>query len=201
MQQLLIRAALLCLFTGPALADASISTLQSATVPLPANSCIPTSQGPGTDAVICSGYAAAFGLPTATLAITDTQVSPDPTGISGTSPLMQGLAAPITPTATGTVYMVVVGSMSNTIAADGATVQIKYGTGAAPSNQGLSHWSSCGKVQQSSSNPTASIIPFTAHCLATGLTLNTAYWVDVTLNAITAGVASIKNVEVVLEER
>ena len=133
MQQLLRRAALLCLLSGPAWADASITALQQATVPLPINSCIPTSQGPGTDAVICSAYANAFGLNTTLPAKTDSKPA-DPTGTNSTTGLMMGLAGAITPAATGTVLITIGGVAGNSTTADGANMQIRTGTGTAPAN-------------------------------------------------------------------
>lgn len=270
MQQLLTRAALLCLLTGPALADASISTLQSATVPLPANSCIPASQGPGTDAVICSGYAAALGLTTSTLARTNSKPS-NPTGTAATTPgVMMGLAGTITPTATGNVLVTIMGVALNSTSADGANMQIRYGTGSAPTNalnaSGVATLSSiatttftvgtvtsggfsvgqtltgtnvaagtvitanisgsgtgstwtvspsqtvasttitgsmgttCGNTISATITGATATQPYAVQCYAAGLTINTAYWIDVSLFAITGGTASLQSNEIISVE-
>ena len=260
-----------------AVADLTISGLQSATVPLPAGSCIPVSQGPGTDAAFCGpNYAAFFGLSTSTLAISDTKPT-DPTGTTNTTTFImmgfgaQGTPTTITPTATGTIVAMGVGVASNSVSGDLANTQFRYGTGTAPANgtfasgvatgstissttftvgtvssggfsvgQTLtgtnvtagtvitanisgtgngSTWTvspsqttasttitgtmgvSCGNAISASALGASGATPNALLCMVTGLTISTAYWYDVSLEAGIGGTASIKNNEVVLEER
>ena len=65
-----------------------------------------------------------------------TQAEPaDPTGTNNATGLMMGLAGAITPLTTGRLLIMLSGTLANATAiADGANVQLRYGTGAAPAN-------------------------------------------------------------------
>ena len=125
----------------------------------------------------------------------------DPSGTTDTTGKMMGLAGSFTPSFSGRVLIMLSGNIASSAAADGAAVQISYGTGAAPSNAGALTGTAVGSIEQiTTANANASKYPFCCVALVTGLTLATAYWVDARLKAITAGTASITSVTIVAVE-
>jgi hypothetical protein len=124
----------------------------------------------------------------------------DPAGIGNTSGLMAGLAGAITPVSTGRICVTISGSLSNDTAAagNGAAVQIRYGTGSAPANAAaLAGTAVGGKVSSVLERATANDLqPFSIQAIVTGLTIGTAYWLDLSLAAIVAGNGLAKNISI-----
>ena len=87
-----------------------------------------------------------------------------------------------------------------TAIADGAKVQLRTGTGAAPTNGAALTGTACGGNVNYIASTTAGKVPFSVTCVVTGLTLGTAVWLDLGLAAITAGTATIENVGISAHE-
>jgi len=131
-----------------------------------------------------------------------------PTGpASISSYTMQGLAASITPAVSGNILITISGEIyggSLTAAGDGINYNIAYGTGTAPTNGAAS----TGTAPNSSTyytNPTTVTstdvsVPFSTTAVVTGLTLNTAYWVDLQAKAQIATGFSLRQVSVSIIE-
>lgn len=121
----------------------------------------------------------------------------DPTGTTDATGKMMGLAGSITPQATTRICLTISGDILNATAiGDGASVQLRYGTGSAPANgDALTGTAVGGKVQYVAST-TAGKSPFSLTSIITGLTATTAYWLDVGVAAITGGAAAIENVTI-----
>lgn len=119
-----------------------------------------------------------------------------PTQTSSTTGVMMGLAASITPTVSGRVKIVVTGNIRNSILASGANVQLRYGTGSAPANAAALTGTVLGSLNKFTAPVAAVKIPFALCFIVTGLTVGTAYWVDVGLAAVTSGNASIADVDI-----
>jgi hypothetical protein len=106
---------------------------------------------------------------------------------------MQGLAGAVTPGSTGNVLITISGTInaaSATTVNNGVAYQISYGTGAAPTNNTSLTGTQIGIVQKYTSAvaPTAVgdvNVPFSVTYLVTGLTLGTAYWIDLAAESIT----------------
>lgn len=132
----------------------------------------------------------------------DTDAAPsNPSGTSSTTGVMMGLGAAYTPTRSGVVYVRIRGGMNNNTAGDGANVKIYCGTGTAPANQAALTGTQKGAASQVDYFPTASKnFPFGVDTVISGLTLNTAYWFDLALAAVTGGTATLTNLEVVIVE-
>ena len=114
---------------------------------------------------------------------------------------MMGLAGAITPSSSGKVHITITGTIANATAiADGAKVQIRYGTGSAPANAATLTGTAVGSLQQYIAATTAETAPFSVTAVVTGLTLSTAYWLDVSLAAITGGTAAITGVSITATE-
>jgi hypothetical protein len=127
---------------------------------------------------------------------TQTNVSA-PTGTTNTTGVMMGLAGAITPGTSGTVLVTICGQMGNTVSGDGCKYQIRYGTGSAPANAAALTGTAVGPQPNPIFFPTPSYTsPFSITAVITGLTPGTAYWIDLTLAAVTGGTASVANVGV-----
>src|SRR6266849_2311806 len=111
-----------------------------------------------------------------------------PTGTTNTTGVMMGLAGAITPAHSGNVLLIVNGTTS-----DGASLQIRYGTGAAPTNGAALTGTTVGN-NIADNNPVTNKIPFSVQAVVSGLAVGTAYWVDVGLAAVTGGTASLATV-------
>ena len=126
------------------------------------------------------------------------------TGTTSTTSVMMGLAAAITPNAvvgTGNLLINVCGDCFNATAiADGGTITIRYGTGTAPANAAALTGTAVGGAVVFNQATTAEKHPFALNAVVTGLTLGTAYWIDVSLAALTGGTATIENVSVSIIE-
>jgi hypothetical protein len=120
---------------------------------------------------------------------------------------MQGLAGTITPNRSGTVLLTISGTAtgSTVTAGDGLEWQLSYGTGAAPANAGAVTGTQVGAVQENT-NPAAVTAadvhtPFSITAVITGLTLGTAYWLDLAAKSIaTASSGALANVSVTAVE-
>jgi hypothetical protein len=127
----------------------------------------------------------------------------DPAGNSTTSsPLMMGLGltgASITPTSSGRLHFVVVGTVSSTSNNGACTVRLVYGTGTAPANQAASTGNNLGASKATNNQLIAEIIPYSVEGWISGLTVGTAVWFDVSLGR-GLGTCSIKQNDVYAEE-
>jgi hypothetical protein len=135
---------------------------------------------------------------------TDQKAVAAPVAPSSTSAyFMQGLAGSITPVRSGKVLLTISGTViaSTVTAGDGIEHQLSYGTGAAPANAAALAGTQVGTVQ-SYTNPaivTAAdvAVPFSTSAVITGLTLNTAYWLDLAAKSLaTASSGGLSNVSV-----
>ena len=117
-----------------------------------------------------------------------------------------GLAGSITPTRTGIILIVITGDLANNTGDDGAQVQIRTGTGTAPANAAaLTGTTRGGLVKMNNLNSGGSSVtnrcPFACSAVITGLALNTAIWIDISLAAITGGTANARDISIsVLEQ-
>jgi hypothetical protein len=90
---------------------------------------------------------------------------------------MAGLAGAITPGTTGTIAISVSGDFTNTY---GIAVQIRYGTGAAPSNGAAATGTAVGNRIVPVLNLAGATGTFSIpNVIVTGLTPATAYWLDI----------------------
>ncbi|MGB7910888.1 MAG: hypothetical protein WCF59_01550 [Desulfobaccales bacterium] len=135
---------------------------------------------------------AASDIPTAAYAQkTGTTSSTAPASTSAYK--MQGLAGSITPTRSGKALITSYGTIiapAGTTVDNGILYQISYGTGSAPSNAATLTGTQIGVVQEWT-NPVALSaagdlhVPFSISAVVTGLTLNTAYWIDLAAESVT----------------
>ena len=117
----------------------------------------------------------------------------NPAGTSSLSGVHMGLGSTITftPVKSGKVMLMITGSIANNTASDGAKVQARFGTGAAPANGAAPTGTASGNQPTLTVADAAGKIPFCVCVILSGLTLGTAYWFDLLLTAITAGTATI----------
>jgi hypothetical protein len=126
------------------------------------------------------------------LPVTST-VPANPAATTSLTLVQAGLARTITPTFTGRVLILVAGDWVNNTASDGANVQITYGTGGAPVNGAAQTGTLAGALLNLANNAnTANLrVPFVVAAIVTGLTLATAYWLDLAFDAVTGGSVSL----------
>lgn len=123
-----------------------------------------------------------------------------PTGTTSTSQAMMGLAGSITPVVSGNVTITVTGDVTSSVLGNGATMQLYTGTSTAPMNGAAVTGTSRGSIKNFVDATATGRVPFTLCWLITGLTLSTAYWIDVALAAVTGGTATIYDVDIVAVE-
>jgi hypothetical protein len=120
-----------------------------------------------------------------------------PTGTASTTPVMLGLAAQLTPTYSGQMYVLVMFSQTSSVATDGGAVQCAWGTGAPPSNGGAPVGNLIGSLRTFTSGTTT---PTVEHGLCGGFvtvpTNNGPIWVDVQFKAVTGGTYTLTVVDV-----
>jgi len=124
-----------------------------------------------------------------------------PTGTASTSYVMMGLGATaaITPTNSGRLSITAWGNIGNNTANNGAKARLVYGTGTAPVNGAAQTGSgACANTPNVAFDSTANnqSAPFSMTCIVSGLTPATAYWIDLSVAAITAGTATVTGVSV-----
>ena len=117
---------------------------------------------------------------------------------------MMGLSASITPVLSGKIMIIISGDMDNSSGDDGAQVQMRTGTGTPPLNgAALTGTTQGGLVKMSvvaSVGTVVTRVPFSLNAIVTGLTLNTAVWIDISLAAIGAGNARVRDISISVVE-
>jgi hypothetical protein len=177
------------------MATESLSTFPDATLPpaLAANY-IYAAQG-GVDVKITPNQIGIYNG----AVLTGTPSNPTGTAATGAA-VMMGLAQLFTPGYSTRVKIEIVGMMANSTINDGATVQIRFGTGTAPTNAAALTGTAAGAAQSFSSLIAASKTGFCLSAIVTGLTIATQYWIDASLVALVGGTATITNLTVVVHE-
>lgn len=125
-----------------------------------------------------------------------TATSAAPTGTTSATSVMMGIAASITPTASTRLCITVSGQMANNTINDGVTVDLRYGTGSAPTNGAAVTGTLVGIAQTNTVKTAAQVSGFAITGVATGLTVGTAYWIDVSVKAVTGGTATVTGVTI-----
>lgn len=129
-----------------------------------------------------------------------TQALPsNPTQTLSAAGVMMGLAGAITPTSTGNVVFIVTGII-NSGATGNPTCQLRYGTGTAPTNGAANTGTPVGTVAKEAGIATGSV-PFTCTWYASSLTVNTAYWYDLSLVSDGTSNASVTSITMRAEEK
>ncbi len=118
----------------------------------------------------------------------------DPTSTSSTSGVMMGIAGSITPTISGKVMIVISGDLKNGTNNGNTTVQLRYGTGTAPTNGNALTGTALGGQVNMTAAATNQRVPFSCNAIVT-LTVGTAYWIDLALKAV-SGSAFTQNLSV-----
>jgi hypothetical protein len=121
----------------------------------------------------------------------------NPTGNVSTSEVHMGLGAnfSITPTNSGRVFVIISGMVLNSTAAgNGVNVRGRYNTGTAPINGATASGNALGAIQHFVASTTAGQQGFCIHGIVS-LTVGVAWWFDLSIQAVTAGGATVKDVQ------
>ena len=116
-----------------------------------------------------------------------------------------GLTNSFTPHYDGVALITITGAANDNTISAGGRFSIQYGTGAAPANAATFTGSTCGNTMITGNGSLASnvanVIPFTITCVATGLALNTGYWIDLAYSVTAASTLTLTNVGVTAVEQ
>jgi hypothetical protein len=121
------------------------------------------------------------------------------TGTTDTTGVMMGLAGSITPTRSGKVAIMASFEMLNT--ADDPVAGLRYGTGSAPANGDALIGTAASALIRATFADANEVIPASCVAYVTGLTLNTAYWLDLSLQSIAGGSVSVQSVTLIAVEQ
>ena len=163
--------------------------------------CFPQDYGTVAAGTVISNEAGYAGCPVPNT-YTSAQASPgNPTGTTSTAAaVMMGLAGSVTPKASGKVLIEISGNVTNNTINDGATVQISYGTGTAPTNAAALTGTQAGNIARFTAAAAAQKVPFSCQVIVSGLTVGTAYWLDVAVAAVTGGTATVTDISITAYE-
>lgn len=131
-----------------------------------------------------------------------TSTSAAPTGTTSATAVMMGLggSAAITTKTSTRILITACFQAANSTINDGITCDLRYGTGTAPVNGAAVTGTLVGIAQTRTSLVAADRGGMTLTGIVTGLTVGTAYWIDVSALAVTAGTASITGVTITAHE-
>lgn len=121
----------------------------------------------------------------------------NPTGNVSTSEVHMGLGAnfSITPSKSGLVFAIISGMVLNSTAAgNGVDVRGRFNTGTAPINGATASGNALGAIQHFVASTTAGQQGFCIHGIVS-LTVGVAWWFDLSIKAVTAGGATVKDVQ------
>lgn len=117
-----------------------------------------------------------------------------PTGTGSGSAVMMGLGCSITPSYSSRFRVIVNGNQSNSIAGAASFVQIRYGTGTAPTNGAAATGTALGTVSAYNSPSAAYAAPFAPGGIVTGATPGVTYWFDLSVFQFGGGIATTASV-------
>jgi hypothetical protein len=118
-----------------------------------------------------------------------------PAGTAGAYPgIMMGLPGTITPSASGKMLFSLTATGSDTSANVGGQVNLRYGTGTKPVIGQVAQGTAPGALVSYTVPTAGGSVPVSVSAIVTGMTIGTAYWLDVSLNATGGvGTASLLN--------
>jgi hypothetical protein len=100
-----------------------------------------------------------------------------------TTAIMMGLPGTITPSYSGRIFVMASGAWYNNTGGWGGQLVLLYGTGIKPANGDTAVGSAFGSSALHSNMDTNVVTPWSVCGITTGLTIGTAYWLDVALKA------------------
>ena len=126
----------------------------------------------------------------------------DPVTTTSTVGVMMGLAGTFTPSGTGNIMIIITGDMNTTGSGNGGQVQIRTGTGTAPTHSAALTGTARGSLIKYNNGGSQGIVsvPFTCNSIVSGLIPGTSYWIDISLAAITGGTARVRNITISIIE-
>ena len=131
-----------------------------------------------------------------------TMAPANPAAITGATAaaVMLGLGGSFVPNAGGNMLLMITGDIVVSAIGSGATLQIAYGTGAAPANNAALTGTLAAKALNFVTSTVAGRGPFNLMAYVTGLTPAVAYWLDLAVQNLTGGTATIANVNLTAVE-
>lgn len=118
----------------------------------------------------------------------------NPTGTTSTTDFMMGAALAYTPTGSGNILINGFGYIDFSAPDQIGRIQIRYGTGTAPSNGDALTGAAVGGLINIRATSWGGPFAWSLNPIAAGLAVGTAYWFDVSLSSTEATICTIKNV-------
>jgi hypothetical protein len=106
----------------------------------------------------------------------------------------QATPCTITPQGSTRIFVIFTGNVRNTANNAGANIILRYGTGTAPINGAAQTGTQASGPLGFTAAAPGQQVPFAAQSLIGSLTIGTTYWIDLSLNVVTGGTASITQV-------
>jgi hypothetical protein len=128
------------------------------------------------------------------------QNNANPTGTSSVTAVMMGLNLQIFTQLSRTVLILVQGQISTNTTGDGAEVSIRTGTYPAPTNGAAGAGTDASGVIDFTGLTGLLSVPFALVGLVQNAPLNSFYWVDLALKALTGGTATVAHVSTTIME-
>lgn len=121
----------------------------------------------------------------------------NPAGTTSATGVMMGLAGNFAP-ATARMLVVVSGYVSN-VASAVVQLQLRYGTGTAPSNGNAPSGTAVGSLEHATASASNYSMPFEVSAIITGLVASTTYWLDLVL-LTSGGTATVANLNILAHD-
>lgn len=122
----------------------------------------------------------------------------NPTGTASAVGVMAGMAYSFTSSKTGRMLIVITGILQNNTNTTQASASLRFSTGAAPANGAPIAGTSFGGLALADIVTGGYSIPFTCTGVLTGLTIGTAYWLDI-VQASPSGVGTARLLNLFVE--
>lgn len=126
----------------------------------------------------------------------------NPTARTSSTLVMAGLGSScaITPTVSTRVLITFTGFGYNSILADGFSLLLAYGTGTAPANNAAPTGTAVGNQVSATSATANAELPWALTSIVQGLTVGTAYWLDVQFANVAGGSVQLAGITCVAHE-
>lgn len=142
-------------------------------------------------------------VPTCTAPVRATFSPTNPTGTTSTAALvMMGIGSTVTmtPATSGNMLILLTTQTQDSTANQACIGQIRYGTGAAPANGAAVTGTGVGSAIGGHNAGANLAVPLSLQGYAAGLTVSTAYWVDLAMQVVSSGTCTATSISVMIVE-
>lgn len=135
----------------------------------------------------------AFGYPLFRINYSTT-LPTDPAGTTSTTGVMSGLGILATAKRTGNFFIITTSTCSSDTNNDGTTLQLRYGTGTAPSNGAALTGTTIGNATTSAIGTANQTYEISCSGIVSNLKIGTEYWFDLSNASYIGGTSTAKSI-------